>query len=31
MLAQRYMRDLRRQANIEIQTDAARRNLQDAG
>jgi peptidyl-prolyl cis-trans isomerase SurA len=31
MLAQRYMRDLRRQANIEIQMGDERRNLQDAG
>ncbi|MDZ7712630.1 MAG: peptidylprolyl isomerase [Rhodovibrio sp.] len=31
MLAQRYMRDLRRQANIEIQMGDKRRNLQDAG
>ena len=31
MLAQRYMRDLRRQANIEVQMGDERRNLQDAG
>ena len=31
MLAQRYMRDLRRQANIEIQMGDERRNIQDAG
>ena len=31
MLAQRYMRDLRRQANIEIQMGDQRRNQQDAG
>ncbi|MBK1697502.1 peptidylprolyl isomerase [Rhodovibrio salinarum] len=31
MLAQRYMRDLRRQANIEFQTDSGRRNAQEAG
>jgi peptidyl-prolyl cis-trans isomerase SurA len=31
MLAQRYMRDLRRQANIEIQMGDERRNLEDAG
>ncbi|MBK1668252.1 hypothetical protein CKO28_09405 [Rhodovibrio sodomensis] len=31
MLAQRYMRDLRRQANIEIQMGGERRNLEDTG
>jgi peptidyl-prolyl cis-trans isomerase SurA len=31
MLAQRYMRDLRRQANVEIQMGDERRNLEDAG
>jgi peptidyl-prolyl cis-trans isomerase SurA len=31
MLAQRYMRDLRRQANIEVRTRDGRRNLRDTG